>query len=220
LEDLDGQLQQSTSTMTQHNSMYVQGCLDRLRAGEEGARNELLQAASERLDQLARVMLNDFPRLRRWEQTDDVLQNALLRPCRALGGVLPASVRDFYRLATLQIRRELIDLVRHNYGPEGQGLKHATNAGGAEASQSKPPIYEQAMSDESPDRLAAWTDFHKEVDRLPEEEREVFDLLWYQGMKQTEAAALLNVSTKTIKRRWQSACLKLHDSLKDNLPGL
>ena len=69
--------------MTQHDSLYIQGCLDRLRAGEEAARNELLQAASERLDQLARVMLNDFPRLRRWEQTDDVLQNALVRLCRA-----------------------------------------------------------------------------------------------------------------------------------------
>jgi RNA polymerase sigma-70 factor (ECF subfamily) len=206
--------------MTQHNSLYLQGCLDRLRTGEEGARNELLQAASERLNQLARVMLNDFPRLRRWEQTDDVLQNALLRLCRALRDVLPGSVRDFYRLAALQIRRELIDLVRHYYGPEGQGPKHATNAGVEEASGSRLPIYEQAVSEENPERLAAWSDFHKEVDRLPEEEREVFDLLWYQGMKQTEAAALLNVSTKTIKRRWQSACLKLHDSLKDNLPGL
>jgi RNA polymerase sigma-70 factor (ECF subfamily) len=206
--------------MTQHNSRYVQGCLDRIRAGEEGARNELLEAASERLNQLARVMLDGFPRLRRWEQTDDVLQNALLRLCRALGDALPGSARDFYRLATLQIRRELIDLVRHYYGPEGPARKHATNAGWEELSQSKPPIYEQAMSEESPDRLAAWSDFHKEVDRLPEEEREVFDLLWYQGLKQTDAAALLNMSTKTIKRRWQSACLKLHDSLKDNLPGV
>jgi RNA polymerase sigma-70 factor (ECF subfamily) len=198
----------------------MQGCLDRLRAGEKGARDELLRAASERLDQLARVMLNDFPRLRRWEQTDDVLQNALLRLCRALGDVLPGSVREFYRLASLQIRRELIDLVRHYYGPEGPGPKHATNAGREGVSQSKPPLYEPAVAEESPDRLAAWTEFHQEVDRLPEEEREVFDLVWYQGMKQTEAAALLKVSVKTIKRRWQSACLKLHDSLKDNLPGV
>src|SRR5262249_46950605 len=133
--------------MTQHNSLYLQGCLDRLRAGEEGARNELLQAASERLDQLARVMLNDFPRLRRWEQTDDVLQNALLRLCRALGDVLPGTARDFYRLASMQIRRELIDLVRHYYGPEGPGLKHATNAGREQVSQSMPPLYEPAMSE-------------------------------------------------------------------------
>ena len=43
---------------------------------------EALAEASE-LRQLARRDLNRFPRLRRWEQTDDVLQNATLRLLRA-----------------------------------------------------------------------------------------------------------------------------------------
>jgi RNA polymerase sigma-70 factor (ECF subfamily) len=53
---------------------------------------------------------------------------------------------------------------------------------------------------------------------MPDEEREIFDLLWYQGLSQAEAATLLKVSERTIKRRWQSARLKLHHALRGGLP--
>src|SRR5437763_17122557 len=106
-------------------SLRLQRCLDRLHGGDEAARHELLNSACERLSQITRTMLRDYPRLKRWEQTEDVLQNALVRLMRALQTITPASVRDFYRLATLQIRRELLDLVRHYFGPEGRGAKHA-----------------------------------------------------------------------------------------------
>jgi RNA polymerase sigma-70 factor (ECF subfamily) len=70
------------------------------------------------------------------------------------------------------------------------------------------------------DRLAFWTEFHSRVEGLPEEEREVFDLLWYQELSQAEAAGLLDVSERTIKRRWAAARLKLHDVLRGNLPEI
>jgi hypothetical protein len=47
----------------------------------------------------------------------------------------------------------------------------------------------------------------------------VCDLNWYQGLKQNEAAAVLNVSSRTVTRRWQAACLKLHRALQGILPG-
>jgi RNA polymerase sigma factor (sigma-70 family) len=53
---------------------------------------------------------------------------------------------------------------------------------------------------------------------LPTENREVFDLLWYQELSQAEAAALLRVSEQTIKRRWQSARRDLHQALGGALP--
>lgn len=58
------------------------------------------------------------------------------------------------------------------------------------------------------------------MEGLPEEEREIFDLLWYQGLTQAEAANLLNISDRTVKRRWQSARLLLHDRLGGQLPDL
>jgi RNA polymerase sigma-70 factor (ECF subfamily) len=87
--------------MSDHRSTQLQRCLDRLHRGEEAARQELLNSACERLTQITRAMLRDYPRLKRWEQTEDVLQNALLRLMRALQTITPASLRDFYRLATL-----------------------------------------------------------------------------------------------------------------------
>ena len=64
-----------------------------------------------------------------------------------------------------------------------------------------------------PDRLALWTEFHEQVNRLPEEQREVFDLIWYQGLSFTEAAAVLGVAARTVTRRWHSALLAVHDAL-------
>src|SRR5438105_2429510 len=108
------------------STVKIQGCLQRLQAGDETARPQLLQVAYVRLERLARKMLRDYPRLKRWEDTGDVLQNAALRLHRALNEVKPASVVDFLRLAALNIRRELLDLTKHYFGPEGQGAHHAT----------------------------------------------------------------------------------------------
>jgi RNA polymerase sigma-70 factor (ECF subfamily) len=206
--------------MSESATVRLQHCLDRLQAGDASAREELLNVACERLSQLTRTMLRDYRRLKRWEETDDVLQNALVRLYRALQGVTPGSLRDFYGLAALQIRRELIDLARHYYGPEGAAGKHQSIEAEATAQGSQPPAYEQAGLTQNPDRLAAWGEFHAQVNALPGEEREVFDLLWYQGLTHADAAELLGVATKTVQRRWHSACRKLHAALGGELPGL
>src|SRR3954469_15290100 len=94
--------------------------LDRMRAGDREAREELLRALGHWLENLARRMLRGYPQVRRWAETGDVLQNALLRLLRALEVVRPESTRDFFNLAAVQIRRELIDLARHFQGPQGE----------------------------------------------------------------------------------------------------
>ena len=205
--------------MVQNLTANLQLCLDRLGRGEEAARKELLELACGRLVRLTRTMLRDYSRLKRWEETDDVCQTAMMRLSRALESTTPATPRDFYRLATLQIRRELIDLARHYYGPEGEGANHATKDSLENSRGTKTPAYERADSADGPTQMAAWREFHEQVDLLPEEEREVFDLVWYQGLMHTQAAELLGVSARTVKRRWQSACLKLHQLLGGDLPG-
>lgn len=59
------------------------------------------------------------------------------------------------------------------------------------------------------------TRFHEAVASLPDDERETVQLLWYEGLKQPAAAAVLGVSLATLKRRWQSARLRLSESLED-----
>src|SRR6266852_3996422 len=179
--------------------------IDRLQAGDLTAREHLLGHACERLRRLTRKMLKGFARVKRWELTDDVLQNALLRLWTALGQTTPRTARAFYTLAALQIRRELIDLARQYYGPKGIGTNLASKLR-SNGSSSTPPA-DVADSTFEPSRLAIWSEFHERVDTLPEEEREVFDLLWYQGLTQDEAAALLGISEATLKRRWLAARL-------------
>src|SRR5262245_56428299 len=199
-------------------TLHVQACLDRIRGGDEAARGELLGYACERLRNLARKMLKGYPNVRRWEQTDDVLQNAALRLHRTLQQLPVQTSLDFFRLAALNSRRALLDRSRHYYGPQGQGAHHATWGSGDSSSTGSDAGLAPPDPTGDPTRLAAWGEFHEQIGALPDEERAVFDLLWYQGLSQAEAAELLNVSERTIKRRWQAARLRLHEALGGEVP--
>jgi RNA polymerase sigma-70 factor (ECF subfamily) len=200
---------------TSPSTTQIQLRLDRLRSGDAAARDELLAIAGERLSRLARRMLRRYRGVRRWEQTDDVLQGAALRLCRALDEVQPASVRSFINLAAVQIRRELIDLARRYQGRDGAGRPHVGPLG-SEGSAGPP---EPGTDTDDPARLAAWTEFHVQVQALPDEEREIFDLLWYQDLSKAEAAELLGVTERVVRYRWRSARVRLHRRLGGRLPG-
>ena len=195
--------------------------LERLRQGDRAAsdeaRNEVISHACDRLETLTRRMLRHYPRLRRWEQTGDVLQNAVLRLHRSLATVRPESPGQFYGLAAVQIRRELIDLARHHFGPEGMGVHHHTDRAGRAGEDG--PVANREDPAAEPATLAEWTEFHEKVQRLPEPEREVFDLLWYEGLTQGEAASVLGVTERTVKNRWRSAKLELQRLLGEGPAG-
>lgn len=204
--------------MTGQDTSRLQECLDRLRQGDPAARQALLENSLERLRLLTRKMLRQFPGVRRWEETDDVLQEVLLRLDRMLRDVTIVSVRDYLRLAATHIRRELIDLVRHYSGPQGLGANHATPRERGDGASGPLPADKEADSSSDPSTLLGWSELHRQVGLLPDEECEVFDLLWYQGVTQDQAAVLLHISTSTIKRRWQSARLNLMRALGGELP--
>ncbi len=185
----------------------MQQLLSQAAAGDEAAVDALLRYNCDRFTCLTRRMLGDFRRLRRWTETADVLQNALLRLLGALQEVKPQTPREFLTLATLQIRRELLDLARKFYGPQGVGANHESAAGpGPEA----PPAEGKPDLSHDPCTLAQWSELHQQIDALPDEEREVVGLVFYQGLSQAEAAEVLNVSVRTVQRRWHSSLCKLH----------
>ncbi len=179
--------------------------------GDDTSPEVLLTNANERLLRLARRLKRDFPTVGRWEQTEDVLQNALVRLYQSLKTVEIQSSLHFHRLAALQIRRELIDLCRHYQGQYGVAKNHATWIPGEQVFGTNAPEPNETTG--SPDDLAEWAEFHRQVDLLPDEDREVFDLIWYAGMSQSDVAAALNTSLKTIQRRWRGARLKLSETL-------
>lgn len=185
----------------------LQRLLDLARQGESDQRDRIVSHSCERLRSLARRMLRGHPDVKRWVETDDVLQGALIRLLRALAEVRPATAPEFFALATTQIRRELIDLARHYHGPRGVGANHHTDGGVATLLAESPPSEPASLDD--------WTRFHTEVGRLAEPQRRIVELLWYGGLNQAEAAQLLGMSLATLKRHWQAARLALFDVLND-----
>jgi RNA polymerase sigma factor (sigma-70 family) len=191
----------------------LQLLIDKVLAGDEAARNALLDHACDRLLRLTRKMFHARRDLGRWEGTDDVFQIAMLRLHRALSEVKPESVRHFFNLAAVQIRRTLLDLAKHHLGPHGQGTKHHTD--GQPADDEGGSLHDRA---EQPEDLEGWSAFHAQVEALPDEEREVVGLLFYEQLTQHEAASLLGVSLRTVKRRWLSARCLLREKLNEPEP--
>jgi RNA polymerase sigma-70 factor (ECF subfamily) len=194
----------------------VQQLLPGAIAGDEAALDALLRYNCDRLTSLTRRMLGDFQRVRRWTETADVLQNAMLRLVTALRQTRPQTAREFLALAALQIRRELLDLVRKFYGPQGIGA----NLDSAGAAPSDAPLPEEkADLSHEPCSLAQWSELHQQIDALPDEEREVVGLLFYEGLSQMEAAEILSVSVRSVQRRWHAALCKLHAVWNERQPG-
>ena len=194
-------------------TVRLQRCLERLNLGDEHAREEMLQFAQRRLHILAGRMHARFECLQGIEEPSDILQPALLRLWRALAEKTPESVLHFMRLAALQIRRELCDLARQNYGRHNAENKigsHSLNLNSIGPVNS--PL-QRDEANESPLKLAQWTEFHEAVEALPDDERQAFELLWYHELPQVEAAELMGITDRQLRRYWVSARIRLRSML-------
>jgi RNA polymerase sigma factor (sigma-70 family) len=154
-------------------------------------------------------MLHTFPGVRQYEQTADVLQNATLRLLRALQAERPGSVREFFALAGTQLRRELLDLKAHYFGPLGVANYQVVTGGGSNPDPGP-----------TPEELNEWTEFHRQIDQLPDHERAVVDLHFYQGLSKVEAAEILGVDARTVQRRWNAALGRLNSVRRGEWPSL
>lgn len=195
----------------------LEECLAKLAAGDESARVKILEVCQSRLHELAhRLLGKKFSKVRRWNDTDDVAQNAALRLYRALAETVPDSSRGLMGLVATQIHRELIDLARKHSGPMSYAANHGTNV--MAGLDGPVHVIDEAAEDWDTDEAIPterWEAFHKAVEKLPAEHREVFSLIWYLGVDQEAAAKALGCSVRTVSRRWQEAREAVKDSLGD-----
>lgn len=198
-----------------HDTTHLQRLLDRYLTEEADAFDELIHYTTKRLRALARSMLARYPHVRRWEETDDVLQAAILRLHRSLKEVRPDSKRAFFGLAATQMRRTLIDLARHYYGVYGHGRNYHSDQA-VVGSQSIGPT--EPRNNSRPEDLQTWTEFHQAIERLPDDEQEVISLVWYGGLTQREVAGVLEVSERTVIRRMHRARLQLNEAMGGAAP--
>ena len=188
-------------------------CLARLAAGDVAARDQVIEVCSERLRALTHRMVRRYPGVRRYDDTDDVFQGAVMRLHRALGQMALGgeSPRSLMALAATQIHRELIDLARRYAAPSSFAANHGTNV--MRGSDSERYFVDEAAATEEP--LERWEQFHQVVQKLPPEQKEVFHLVWYLGADQKTIAGFLDCSERTVKNYWRQA----RESVKVALDG-
>jgi RNA polymerase sigma factor (sigma-70 family) len=194
-------------------TVQLQDWVRRMHGGDAAAANELMRAASCRLERLARRMLRSFPNVRRMADTADVCQESAYRLLRSLQQIAdpPASVRDFLGLAAAHIRRELLDLARRSRAAKRRGEVDWN-------SEEALPVPQAAVTPD--DELERWCRFHEAVEHLPTEEREVFGLRFYHGWAEQQIAELFAVTERTVRRRWAAACARLMESFPEGLHEL
>ena len=168
----------------------------------------LLDRAVRRLHQLCASLLHrSYPRLTRPPlnvHSDEMLGALVERLLKALREARPATVRQFFALAGQHMRWELNDLARRlDEQPRAvealDGLLPA------------PPGSESGLTPDGRRMIEA-------IDGLPTDEREAFDLVRIQGMTHPEAAEMLGVSVKTVKRRLDRGLRLLTERLGDLSP--
>jgi RNA polymerase sigma-70 factor (ECF subfamily) len=154
------------------------------------------------------MLYNRYPRLARPPlnvQTDEVLGAVVERLIKAMRAVHPRTVREFFALANQHMRWELNDLARRlDEQPADFELR--------EGLVPAPASNNSVLTPDARRILEA-------IDGLPEEEREVFNLVRIQGLTQVEAAEVLDVSTKTIQRRLNRGLVTLAERLDELRPS-
>src|SRR6516162_2147040 len=164
--------------------------------GDAEARQRLLELTRDRLMRHARRFLHGrYARLEPFAQTDDVVQQLYLKIFQQQDrfwinscGEPVRSLAEFFGHTSAWMRDVLCDLLRQAYGRDDNRPAILPLDGG---SSETGPRYEPASNTLNGEKLRRWTEFHEAVAQLPDDLRAVFDLLWYQGMSQAEAADVL-----------------------------
>jgi RNA polymerase sigma-70 factor (ECF subfamily) len=204
--------------VSDESTAILQGFLEPAITGDVAARRRLLELTRDRLMNHARLFLHGrYARLEPFAQTDDVVQQLYLKIFQQQDrfwinahGEPVRTLAEFFGHSSAWMRDVLCDLLRKAYGRDDNRPALLPLDGGPSDTG---PRYDMSSSTLDGEKVQRWTEFHEAAARLPDELRAVFDLLWYQGMSQAEAAALLGVAVPTVKLRWMKARLQVQQAL-------
>jgi RNA polymerase sigma factor (sigma-70 family) len=169
----------------------------------------LLDRSARRLFKLCTSLLHrSYPRLARPPlnlDADELLGALVERLLKALREARPKDVRQFFALANQHIRWELNDLARRlDERPKLVDLGERQLVAPDSSDTGLTPVCRRMF---------------EAISRLPDAEREAFELVRLQGMNQAEAARILGVSAMTVKRRLNRGLQFLSEELSDLQPN-
>jgi RNA polymerase sigma factor (sigma-70 family) len=196
----------------------LQENLERAVAGDAEARRRLLELTRDTLIRHARRLLHGhYARLEPFAQTDDIVQQLYVKILQNqdrfwvnADGEPMRTLAEFFGRTSAWVRDVLCDQLRKAYGRDDNHPAVMPLEGGPSDTGSR---FELSSSTLDGEKLRRWTEFHEAVAQLPDDLRAVFDLLWYQEMSQSEAAALLGIAVPTVKLRWMKGRLQVQQAL-------
>jgi RNA polymerase sigma factor (sigma-70 family) len=184
--------------------------LDRLHRGDDAARRAILDRAYHRLVQIAAaVYRKDFPGLRGRHDVESVVSELWIRLARALDATHPSTVKGFFGLVFVNVRQILIDLVRKERRHDARRENGPLDSNESDALAD----FDRPDTTNDPLRLVVLTEVHKQIQLLPAEERQVFELRYYGGYSQAEIAQILDLHPRKVSRLWHTATLRLAEWL-------
>jgi RNA polymerase sigma factor (sigma-70 family) len=196
------------------NTTGIRNLLERINAGDRLAREELLQESKERLQRMASKLLDGFPRLRHYghAETGDVISEVMLKLYQSFDAVEFLSPEQFINIAAQKIRYCLLDLAR----VLKREIDERGKAGVIDLGVS--PDLATGWADKGSGGLTEddWAEFHLAVEKLPEEEKRVFTLRHYGGWSREETAVILEISEKTVTRRYGRAVHMISTAIQIN----
>lgn len=186
---------------------------ERIKSEESHLPEQIITGSTQRLKILTMRMLGRLPNGERDAYAEELLQQSATRLRQALEKATVPSTLQLFVIAAGQIRAELLTIAR-NFSEQ---LAASATAGGTMIASAKPEANTEACgrnhSTAKPEKLEIWTNFHSSIERLPEQERQTFDLIWYHDLTQREAAKLMENSELQLRRHWISARLRLRNIL-------
>jgi RNA polymerase sigma factor (sigma-70 family) len=190
----------------------VRELIERLRAGDDLARRALLDRIHHRLRRIAAtVSRKEFPRLRAQHDLESIVDEAWAQLMMALQTTHPATAEDFYKLVFRKVRHVLLDMARRQSRHDHHRRQMPIDPGGSEDARE----FDVPDTTNEPFRLAVWTELHREVEKLPDAQRLVFDCHYLAGFSQAETARLLDMHPKEVSRLWLAAVGRLAQWLED-----
>jgi RNA polymerase sigma factor (sigma-70 family) len=190
----------------------IQRLLDRLRSGDVLARQELLERAHRRLVKIAAALFQeDFRDLRGPHDLESVVSETWMGLMRALESTQPATPDAFFGLVFVKVRQALLQIANRERRRKARRLDGPVDSGEPEALD----LFDPPDTTSDPCRLAILAEFHRQVEKLPRDEKRAFELHYYLGLTQAEAAELMELAPKQVSRLWLAATARLADWLRD-----
>jgi len=197
--------------VSDNTSTELQDLIDRLHRGDEIARRALIERVHDRLLRIATTLFDpdrSGPHGRR--QLESAVSDIWLRSVGTLGTQKGETVDGFVGSACAMVRQVLLEIA------QGQRRLEPERKGG-DCAMDQTQTYagsDPALTEHEAGNLAVLTEFHQQVETLPDDLRTVFELRYYGGFSQPEIAQMLELDPKQVSRRWLAATGRLAQWLK------